>query len=133
MSKLRIRNLDRGTIIAQIAHIAETSAARRRGLLGTKCLPCGEALWIVPCEGIHTIGMQFPIDVVFLSADKRVLKIRHSMPPWRLSSCLRAHSVLELPSGTAAATGTTAGDRLEVCERQPRTRNDQAGLAVSGN
>ncbi|MFL6446389.1 MAG: DUF192 domain-containing protein [Bryobacteraceae bacterium] len=112
---MRITNLNRGTVLAEAAQIAHTSAARRRGLLGRKCLVAGEALWIVPCEAVHTFGMQFRIDVVFLSADKRVLKIRDSMPPWRLAGCFRACSVLELPSGTAAAADTKPGDRLEIC------------------
>jgi hypothetical protein len=41
------------------------------------------------------------------------VKIRAAMPRWRMAACLWAHSVLELPSGTAAATRTTAGDQLE--------------------
>jgi uncharacterized protein len=113
--KVRITNLNRGTVLAEAAQLADDSAARRRGLLGRKCLLPGEGLWIVPCEAVHTIGMQFPIDVVFLSVDNRVLKIRDSMPPWRLAGCFRAYSVLELPSGTAAPAGTKPGDRLQIC------------------
>jgi uncharacterized membrane protein (UPF0127 family) len=78
-----------------------------------KSLPAGEGLFITPCEGIHTIGMKFAIDVLFLSRDRKVLKIRAAMPPRRLSVCLRAHSVLELPAGTAEATRTIPGDMLE--------------------
>jgi uncharacterized protein len=116
MERVIVRNLDRGTVIAQIAQVAETSATRRRGLLGRSSLPDGEGLWIVPCESVHTVGMQFPIDVLYLSRDRRILKIRPAMPAWRISACLRAHSVLELPSGTAAATGTRRGDRLEISD-----------------
>jgi uncharacterized membrane protein (UPF0127 family) len=111
-----VRNLDRDTVLAERTHVAETSATRRRGLLGRSSLPPGEGLWIVPCESVHTIGMQFPIDVLFLSRDRRVLKIRTDMGRWRISACLRAHSVLELPAGTTAATGTKPGDRLEMSD-----------------
>jgi uncharacterized membrane protein (UPF0127 family) len=57
--------------------------------------------------------MKFPIDVLFLNKKRRVLKIRAAMPRWRMALCLWAHSVLELPSGMAEATGTSAGDQLE--------------------
>jgi uncharacterized membrane protein (UPF0127 family) len=114
LETVSIKNLDRAMVIAERAQVAETSATRRRGLLGRDCLQPGEGLWIVPCESVHTIGMRFPIDVVFLSRDKRVLKIRPHMRSWRLAACLRAHSVLELPAGAAALTGMQPGDRLEV-------------------
>jgi len=74
----------------------------------------GEGLWIAPCEAIHTFRMKFPIDVLFLDKKRKVLKIKSDMQPGRMSACLRAHSVLELPSGTAAATQTVAGDQLEL-------------------
>lgn len=67
----------------------------------------------MPCEAVHTIGMKFPIDVLFLDKKKRVLKVRPEMGKWRMSMCLRAHSVLELPSGTADRAQTAAGDQLE--------------------
>jgi uncharacterized membrane protein (UPF0127 family) len=57
--------------------------------------------------------MKFPIDVLYLSRDKKVLKVRHAIAPFRLSLCLPAHSVLELPAGTAAGTETAKGDVLE--------------------
>lgn len=112
MPVLLFRNLTRQTTVAR-AEVAATGRARRRGLLGRTGLASGEGLWIAPCEAVHTVGMQFPIDVLFLSRDKRVLKIRPRMPAWRLSSCLRAFSVLELPAGAAASSGTAPGDRLE--------------------
>ncbi len=88
--------------------------SRRRGLLGRSSLCTGEGLWIVPCESVHTVGMQFPIDVLFLSGEMRVLKIRPNMGQWRIAACLRASSVLEVPAGTAKATATQRGDRLEI-------------------
>jgi hypothetical protein len=76
-------------------------------------LPRGQGLWIVPCEGVHTFGMKFPIDVVFLDRRRKVLKIRQNMGRGRMAVCIWAHSVLELPAGTIAATGTATGDQLE--------------------
>jgi uncharacterized protein len=100
-------------LLAVRADIADTSRKRKTGLLKHTKLDAGEGLWIAPCEAVHTIGMKFAIDVLFLDRKRRVLKIRSDMQKWRMSACLRAHSVLELPSGTAAATETVAGDQLE--------------------
>jgi uncharacterized membrane protein (UPF0127 family) len=110
----RVRNLTKGVSLADRAEVADTSAKRRTGLLKHKSLPPGSGLWLVPCEGIHMIGMKFSIDALFLNRDRRVVKICPNMGKWALALSLRAHSVLELPAGAAAQTGTTVGDRLEV-------------------
>jgi uncharacterized protein len=108
-----VRNTTRGTVVADAADVANTSATRRTGLLKHDGLKPGEGLWIVPCEAVHTFGMKFDIDVLYLSKSKRVVKIRPRMPKRRISLCLWAHSVLELPAGMASSTSTEAGDQLE--------------------
>lgn len=113
MRKLRVKNQSRGTMLADRAGVADTSRLRKTGLLKHDRLDPGDGLWITPCEGVHTAGMKFPIDVLFLNRKRKVVKIRPAMPRWRMALCLWAHSVLELPSGTAAETGTAAGDQLE--------------------
>jgi uncharacterized protein len=113
LAKLRVANQTRGRVLADRADIADTSAKRRRGLLKHTSLERGEGLWIAPCEGVHTFGMKFPIDVIFLSRKKQVLKTRPAMVKRRIAFSLRAYSVLELPAGTLAETGTVAGDQLE--------------------
>lgn len=110
-TKLRVTN-SQGRVLADRADIADTSAKRRTGLLKHTKLDPGEGLWIAPTEGIHTFGMKFPIDVLFLSRNKKVLKIRPNMVRGRIALSLRAHSVLELPAGTLESTGTVAGDQL---------------------
>ncbi|HWZ33083.1 MAG TPA: DUF192 domain-containing protein [Bryobacteraceae bacterium] len=112
MPKLRITN-SQGRVLADRADIADSSAKRRTGLLKHTKLDPGEGLWIAPCEAVHTFAMKFPIDVVFLSKKKKILKIRPSMVRSRISLSLLAHSVLELPAGTCEATGTTKGDQLQ--------------------
>ena len=116
-TKLLIRNTDRQTELADAADIADTSQKRRTGLLKHQSLEPGQGLWIVPCEAVHTFGMKFPIDVLYLSKQKKVLKIRDNMKRSRMSVCLRAHSVLELPAGYAAQTSTQVGDQLEFIKR----------------
>ena len=114
MRILRVWNRTRETLLADRAGLAGTSRERRTGLLRHAEFPRGEGLWIAPCEAVHTIGMKFPIDVLFLNRERSVLKIRHNMKQWRMAACLRAYSVLELPAGTAQSTGTEVGDRLEI-------------------
>ena len=94
--------------------MADSSAKRRTGLLKHERLEPGEGLWIVPCESVHTFFMKFPIDLVYLDKRRKVKKVRHAVPAWRLSACLSAHSVLELPAGTVEQTRTVVGDELEV-------------------
>jgi uncharacterized membrane protein (UPF0127 family) len=111
--KLRVSNRTKTCVLADRADIADTSAKRRTGLLKHKGLEPGEGLWISPCEGVHTFGMKFPIDVLFLSRKKKILKVRPAMVRGRIAFKLRAHSVLELPAGTLEKTGTVTGDELE--------------------
>lgn len=106
-------NLDREVEVGCAIEVADTAARRSKGLLGRTGLGQGEGLWIVPCEAIHTFAMKFPIDLVYLDRQRRVLKVRRSVRPARISACLRAHSVLELRSGTVNTTGIQPGDRLE--------------------
>ncbi len=112
--KIRITNQTRDTELASAADLANTSATRRTGLLKRESLEPGEGLLIVPCESVHTFFMKFPIDLVYLDKKRKVLKVRHAVPAWRMSACLRAHSVLELPAGTARKTSTVPGDVLAV-------------------
>ena len=108
-----MRNLTRNTVLGESVDVADTSAKRRTGLLKHQRLEPGEGLWISPCESVHTFFMKFPIDLVYIDKQRKVRKVRDAVPAWRLSACVSAHSVLELPAGTARQTGTCAGDMLE--------------------
>jgi uncharacterized membrane protein (UPF0127 family) len=109
---LRVRNLSKDVFLGDAIEVAETSSARRRGLLNYRALTPGQGLWIVPCEAVHTFGMKFAIDVAFLNRRRTVVKIRKELPRRRIAFCLTAHSVLELPAGMLSQTGTAAGDQL---------------------
>lgn len=111
---IRIRNLTRNTELGDQIEVADTSSKRRVGLLKHSGLAPGEGLWIVPCESVHTFFMKFAIDLVYLDRERVVRKVRHAVKPWRMSACLSAHSIIELPAGAARASGTQTGDRLLV-------------------
>lgn len=118
-SRLKIQNLTRQTELACCAETADTAATRNKGLLGRACLPPGGGMWIVPCESVHTFFMKFPLDLVYLDRNKKVKKVRSHVRPWRLSACLSAHSILELPAGTIKSTLTQRGDQLELIPANP--------------
>jgi uncharacterized membrane protein (UPF0127 family) len=115
----KIVNLTRQAVLADRVELANHAAKRNKGLLGCDGLEPGEGLWIVPCEAIHTFGMRFSIDLVYVDRSRRVRKVRSSVSPWRMSACLSAHSVVELASGTVRATQTKAGDKLEFSPLGP--------------
>ena len=108
-----VRNLTRNTVLGDRIQAARTSKERRTGLLKHEGLADGEGLWIVPCESVHSFGMKFAIDVVFVNRKKVVVKVRPNMVQWRIAFSIRAHSVVELPVGTIDKTGTRPGDQLE--------------------
>ena len=112
--RVSVRNLTRDAVLGDAIEVADTSGKRRVGLLKHKGLGPGEGLWIVPCESVHTFFMKFPIDLVYVDKKRRVRKVRRAVPPWRLSLCLNAHSILELPAGTVEQTGTQQGDELVI-------------------
>jgi hypothetical protein len=109
-----IKNGRNGLCLAAAVTVADTLFARMKGLLGRKSLPPGEAMWIKPCNWVHTLGMRFHLDLVFLDAGNTVAKTVEGIPPNRLSPFVpRARSVLELPAGTVSLTDTRAGDFIE--------------------
>lgn len=113
MTRYRVSNQTRNTLLADAAGRADTFVSRFKGLMGVAELPMGQGLHIEPCTSIHTFFMKIPIDAVFLDASHQVVEVCHAMPPWRVSRVFfGARSVLELPAGTAAAAQTVVGDRL---------------------
>jgi uncharacterized membrane protein (UPF0127 family) len=127
--RLRISNITRQTLLADSLEVADRGPGRRKGLLGRQRLSPGEGLWIVPCEAVHTFGMQFPIDLVYVNRKHRILKTRSHVRPGRLSACLNAQSVIELPSGTVRDTRTMPGDILAFLSTPSAQTSDQESLA----
>ena len=110
-------NRTREAYLATHLVIADTHWTRLRGLLGRSLddFRNGSGLWIVPCHGVHTLGMAFPIDVLYLDPDLTVIHIQPQLLPWRFAPVRRkATSVLELPSQTVSETKTEIGDTIEI-------------------
>lgn len=123
LNLMKVTNLTRETTLASHVLVADSSKTRRKGLLGRSGLDAGEGIWIRPCESVHTFFMKFPIDVIYVDRQGRVKKAISSLPAWRISCCLTAHSVLEVAAGTIAETETKRGDVLQFLVISER--NDQ--------
>jgi uncharacterized membrane protein (UPF0127 family) len=115
--KAQAFNQTKNVCLARELTLANTHWTRLRGLLGTSAddFRNGCGLWIIPCHGVHTLAMRFPIDVAYLNRDRIVIHIERELRPWRFAPVrVRAVSVLELPSQVLSETGTEMGDKIEI-------------------
>ncbi|HEY2823260.1 MAG TPA: DUF192 domain-containing protein [Candidatus Acidoferrum sp.] len=116
-NSLYVYNKTRETFVATEALLADSYLTRLVGLLGKtrRWAQLGRGLWIVPSRGVHTIGMLFPIDLIFIGKDREVVYVEEYVRPFRISKVsLKATSVLELPAHTIYRSGTKIGDQLEI-------------------
>jgi uncharacterized protein len=110
-------NRTRGAYLATELDLARTHWSRFRGLMATdpRRFRAGQGLWIVPCHGVHTLGMRFAIDALYLDDNNVVVHLEENLKPWRFAAVRsKARSVLELPHKTVSVTGTTLGDKIEI-------------------
>jgi uncharacterized protein len=112
-----VYNKTRETFVATETTLADDYFRRLIGLLGKtkRWAKLGRGLWIIPSRGVHTIGMLFPIDIIFLNKNREVVHVEEHLRPFRISRVsLKASSVLELPAHTIYLSGTKVGDQLEI-------------------
>ena len=112
-----VYNKTRETFVATDVSVADNYIRRLVGLLGKthRWAKLGRGLWIIPSRGVHSIGMLFPIDLVFLSKDRTVVYTEEHFRPFRISRIsLKATSVLELPAHAIYRSRTRIGDSLEI-------------------
>ena len=112
--------------VALEVDVAATRATRRRGLLGRESIGASEGLLLTPCKAIHTVGMRFPIDVIFIDRDGRAVRIVPALAPWRIAMSARAKAVIELAAGTAAASDIRIGDMLYLAPAPPPRKHTAA-------
>ncbi len=107
----QIINVTRNLPVANQATVARAPWARLVGLLSRQLLMPGEGMIFPHCHAIHTFGMRFPIDVVFLK-EESVVKVVPALAPGHMAEARGADTVIELPTGTATSAGIELGDKI---------------------
>ena len=116
MEKVCVFNKTRQSFLSLGVTVADSHLSRLVGLLGRRKLRSDEGLWVIPSQGIHTIGLLFPLDVVYLNEQNQVIHLIESLGTFRIAP-VRAQccSVLELPTRTIYTSQTQIGDELLIC------------------
>jgi len=109
-----LANLTKQTVVSDRCHLADSIPKRMVGLLNRSALDTGEGLLLDHCYGVHTMGMRFAIDLLFLDKEYRVIRAVKALPPYRICFVHRAVYVIELPVGTIDRSATEAGDQIQV-------------------
>jgi uncharacterized membrane protein (UPF0127 family) len=119
---MTVINVTRNTLLADRCQFANSFWSRLIGLLGRKTITEGEGLLLDRCQAIHTNGMRFPLDVLSLDKDLRILRTIENLQPFRIRILTNAAFVLELPTATINRTQTVVGDKVEFRDDYPATR-----------
>jgi uncharacterized membrane protein (UPF0127 family) len=107
--------------VATTVEIAATRTTRRRGLLGRDGLADASAMLLAPCAAVHTAGMRFPIDVVFVDRQGYAVKVVRNLQPWRIAIATAGRAVVEMPAGTLRWGQVMIGDRLYLAPASATT------------
>ena len=116
---VHIVNQTQGTVLAERAELAQSMWSRFMGLMGRRDLPPDGGLVLTDqTGGVHMFFMRFPLDVVFVTKDRTVVKVVSNLKPWRISDPIVAGSrhAIEVPVGAIARSRTQVGDKIEWME-----------------
>lgn len=126
MKTLEAWNATRGTPLAEEVKLADTWWTRLRGMMARPEPAEHEGLLLEPCRAVHMYWMNYPLDVVFLDPEGRVVAVYHELAPSRRSKRHgEANRALELRAGRLAETQTEVGDQIEL-------RNGSGKVASNG-
>jgi uncharacterized membrane protein (UPF0127 family) len=111
-----VYNQTRECFLSLNVKAADTTMSRLRGFIGKFKLRADEGIWIVPSRGVHTLGLFFPLDIIYLDENYRVIHLIEYFPSFRIGPLkTQAESVLELPTHTIYSSHTQPGDQLVIC------------------
>jgi len=127
-----VSNRERETTLGDAIEVAATATQRAKGLLGRECLEDGQGLLFKGCSSLHTFFMHFPIDVLFMDKQGKVLKASMGVRPFKLVAApLRAYYALELPAGAIEDSSTRVGDHIEFINEASEEVKDAARPACA--
>ncbi len=114
-------NATKKTVVSDRCHFANTVFKRMVGLLNRKAMAQGDGLLLDRCYGVHTFGMRFAIDVLFLDKDLQVIRAVKALVPYRTCIVKRAVYVLELPGGSVDRSRSEPGDQIQIRTAETET------------
>lgn len=128
-----VHNVTRGVDLATEVLVADSWLTRARGYLGRREPEDHQGILLVRCKSIHMLGVGFPLDIILLGVDQRVVAVHHRVKPgFRTCRHRDAHSTLELKAGRADMTGTSVGDVLRVLDATRSLTRDPVVLRFEG-
>jgi uncharacterized membrane protein (UPF0127 family) len=111
-----VYNQTRECFLSLNVKAADTVFSRLKGLIGKFKLRSDEGLWVVPSQGVHTFGLLFPLDLIYLDENYRVIHLVEYLPSFRIGPLkTHAESVLELPTHAIYSSHTQTGDQFVIC------------------
>jgi uncharacterized protein len=126
-----VYNQTRECFLSLDVKAADTTLSRLRGLIGRLQLRSDEGIWVLPSRGIHTLGLRFPLDLIYLDEHCRVIHLVECLPSFRIAPLkAQAESVLELPSHTIYSSQTREGDQLVICVAEEMEQRLRPGAAL---
>jgi len=132
--KYCVYNQTRECFLSLEVTAADTIFSRLRGLIGRLKLRSDEGIWVVPSRGIHTLGLLFPLDLIYLDEHYRVIHLVEYFPSFRIAPLkTQAESVLELATHTIYSSQTQPGDQLVICVAEEMEHRLKMGGAVHLN
>ncbi|MFA7677012.1 MAG: DUF192 domain-containing protein [Candidatus Omnitrophota bacterium] len=109
-----IKDKTSGEVISCQASLADSFYRRFMGFMFKDSIDSNEALIFYHAPSIHTFFMKFPIDVIFLDRNMKVIKIAPSLRPWRAVTCLGSYAALEFAANTAFRFHVKEGNILDI-------------------
>lgn len=117
---LQLINKTKKIVIVEKLFIANSFWPRMKGLMGKKDLAEDEGLLLVPCNSVHSMFMRFPIDLLFLDRELKIIRIIERFKPWKATPIFRdCYQVVELRSGIVVKKGVSIKDELEIARSDP--------------
>jgi uncharacterized membrane protein (UPF0127 family) len=129
-----VYNQTRESFLSLDVTAADTIFSRLKGLIGRLKLRSDEGIWVVPSRGVHTLGLLFPLDLIYLDENYRVIHLVEYFPSFRIAPLkTQAESVLELPTHTIYSSQTQPGDQLVICVAEEMEDRLKRSVAVHRN
>lgn len=115
MKRIEIKNITKNKIIVDNGYMANTFLTRLKGLLGKREIEDNEGICIYPCKSVHTFFMQFPIDIVFIDRDNKIIHITENLRHYRISKYVKnAEYVIEIGGSKSKKKDIEVGDEIDI-------------------